>query len=771
MKSWSIILSNAFRLLQSRRRELILTGLVICVAVCAKPGILAQQEHRPVEVKPTSATAGSAEGAVTWSHDIAPIVYANCSTCHHPGGGGPFSLLTYRDGRRWGPQMIQVTQSRYMPPWLPVHDPHAVGYVSFQDQRGLTNHEIELIALWEKTGMLEGNPAEAPAVPQYNQTWQHGQPDLVLTTKRPYNLAAGGTDVFRNFILPYTLKQTHYIRAMEIRPSVPSIVHHANVLIDRTASYRRDHPDTWQDGIPGMELSVDSGNTFDPDSSFLFWKPDTPFLVEPASMPWRLDAGNDLILNVHLKPSGKSEVISAQVGLYFTDTPPTEHPMLLQLEHDSALDIPPGDANFVVEDSLKLPVDVKVLGVYPHAHYLGRRLEAWATLPDQQKKWLILIPSWDIDRQSVYRYKDPIVLPRGTVLHMRYVYDNSSANEHNPNDPPIRVKAGNRSVDEMAHLWLQVLPINVPPGSPDPRLLLEEAWMRQRLTKETNDSIALYNLGSTETALSHYKIAAAVYQQQVAHHPNDARTLTALGATYETAGNWQQAGREYESAIAAQPDACDARFDLAQLELKHDQAHEAEQQLRYMLDHCPADAGVHSALGSALVAEGQGAAAGAEFKRALVLDAANFTALYNLGLLASQAGDYQTAVDQLTLAVGLRPKDVDTRVQLAGAYAQSGFFDDATAQLLEAIKLSPNDASIHALLSQVLASNGHLSMGIEQQREALRLAPDDPDGWNNLGVMQARQGDTAEARQDFLHALRLAPNHAQAQANLQHLPR
>jgi Flp pilus assembly protein TadD len=708
---------------------------------------------------------------VTWAHDIAPLVYANCTTCHHVGGGGPFSLLTYRDGVRWAPQIIKVVQSRYMPPWLPVHDPHAEGYVAFQNERGLTDHEIELISRWVKMGAPEGNEAEAPATPHYDQTWQHGQPDLVLTIKKPFTLSADGTDVFHNFILPYPLLKTHYIRAMEIRPSVPSVVHHANMLIDRTASYRRDHPDTWQDGVPGMELSVDAGNTFDPDSSFLFWKPDTPFLVEPPSMPWRLDPGNDLILNMHLKPSGKPETITAEVGLYFTDKPPTEQPMLLQLENDAELNIPAGDANFVVQDSLKLPVDVKVLGVYPHAHYLGRRLEAWAILPDQRKKWIVLIPNWDIDRQSVYRLKEPMLLPKGTVLHMRYVYDNTEANEHNPNDPPIRVRAGNRSVDEMAHLWLQVLPVNFPAGGPDPRLLLEEAWMRQRLAKLPDDSLTLYNLGSTETALGNYGAAEAAYRREATLHPEDTRTLNALGATYETAGDWKQALQEYEQAIASQPDACDARFNLAQLELKHEQPSDAERQLRVMLQRCPPDPGVHSALGVALVAEDQTAGAQAEFKSALAIDSGNFTALYNLGVIASQAGDFRTAVNELTLAAAARPKDIDTRVQLAGAYAQSGQLDDATEQLLEGIKLAPDDPNIHSLLSQVYATNGHLSMGIAQQKEALRLAPDDPDGWNNLGVMQARQGDAAEAREDFLHALRLAPDHAQAKANLEHLPR
>jgi Flp pilus assembly protein TadD len=756
----------------------VLAATMIYVATDARTHVHAQQSQNPSPAQsaaspaasPTVNPAANPVTTVTWSHDIAPIAYSNCTTCHHPGGAGPFSLLTYKDARRWAPQILTVTGSRYMPPWLPEHDRNSPAYVDFQDQRGLTDQQIALIAKWVKSGLLEGNPADAPTPPHYTQTWQHGQPDLILTIERPYTLAASGTDVFRNFILPYPLQQTHYIRAMEIRPSVPQIVHHANVLIDRTASYRRDHPTDWQDGIPGMELAVDAGNSFDPDSSFLFWKPDTPYLLEPPTMPWRLDPGNDLILNMHLKPSGKPEIVSAQVGLYFTDTPPTQQPMLLQLEHDSALDIPAGDANFVVEDSLKLPIDVDLLGIYPHAHYLGRRLEAWAAMPNGQRKPLILIPSWDIDRQSVYRYRTPMFLPRGTVLHMRYVYDNSAANEHNPNDPPIRVKAGNRSVDEMAHLWLQVLPVNVPAGSPDPRLLLEEAWMRQRLSKEPTDSLALYNLASTETALGKYNAAFAAYQKSLAQQPDDARTLTGLGAAYETAGDWRQAIKTYQQVIAAHPDACNARFNLAQLQLKHDQAAAAELQLRAMLDHCPADAGVHSALGVALAAQNQSDAALAEFQSALTLDPANFTALYNLGALALQAGDYQTAVDRLSAASALRPNDSDTREQLAGADAQSGRLDDATEQLLAAIKISPQDASLHALLSQVLASNGHLSLAIDQQREALRLAPNDPDGWNNLGVMQARQGDTAEARQDFLRALNLAPNHTQAAANLQHLP-
>jgi Flp pilus assembly protein TadD/mono/diheme cytochrome c family protein len=711
------------------------------------------------------AAATAQDSAVTWSHQIAPLVYNNCTTCHHPGGAGPFSLLSYDDARRWGKQMAAVTASRYMPPWLPEH-----GYGDFADERSLSKDEIALIAKWVQTGMAEGDASAVRAAPKYSASWQYGTPDLVLKVERPFTLPASGTDVFRNFILPYPLKQTHYIRAMEIRPAVPQIVHHANILIDRTASFRRAHPAQWKEGVPGMELEVDTGNEFDPDSNFLFWKPDTPVLVEPEGMPWRLDPGNDLILNMHLKPSGKPEIASAEIGLYFTDKPPSKQPMLLQLEDDAALDIPAGDRDFVVEDSLRLPVDVDVLGIYPHAHYLGKRMEAWATLPDQKKKWLILIPNWDIDRQSVYRYRSPVFLPKGSVVHMRYTYDNSSGNEHNPHSPPVRVKAGNRSEDEMAHLWLQVLPVNVPPGSPDPRLLLQEAWMRNWLKKDPGDIIPLYNLASALAAQGKYQDALVVYQHALALHPGDERTLNEFGASLENSGDWQQAQKVFLQDIADHPGTCNARFNLGRSELRHDQASAAEQQFRTMLAQCPADATIHSGLGAALDSEGHSDAAEAEFRAALQIDAHDFTALYNLGDLALQAGQPQPAADLLQGAVEQRPKDVDAHQELAAAYALSGRMSEAVAQLREAIALSPANPDLHAQLSQALASTGQLEPAIAERKTALHLRANDADDWNNLGVLEARAGRIAEAREDFLRALQLAPNHAQARNNLQRLP-
>jgi Flp pilus assembly protein TadD len=647
-----------------------------------------------------SNVSNESSASVTWSHDVAPILYRNCSTCHHAGGAGPFSLQTYADAKRWGPQIATVTQSRYMPPWLP--EP---GHGDFADNRRLADHDIETLRQWLKAGMPAGDLKQAPPTPVYDTTWQMGKPDLILRQAIPFKLAAGGTDVFRNFIFPYPLKDGRYIRAMEIRPGAPQVVHHANVLIDRTANLRRAHASDWKAGIAGMEILLDAGNTFDPDSHFLFWKPDTPALVEPEGMPWRLDPGNDLILNIHFKPSGKEEVIDTEIGLYFTDKPPTKQPMLLQLDRDDELDIPAGDKSFVVEDALTLPIDVEALGIYPHAHYLGKDMQAWAVLPNGDKKWLVWIRDWDIDRQSVYRYREPVELPKGSVLHMRYVFDNSSDNPRNPHNPPVRVRAGNRSEDEMAHLWLQVLPLHVDPNAPDPRLKLEEAWMRNRLVHTPNDRVSLYNLGAALSGDGQYAEAAQTFQHVLAIAPGDAEMLTALGVALDGTGDWQAARSQFEQAIAskdAQPEQrCDARYDLASLDLRRQAWSEAEQEFRDELTACPQDGDAHE--------------------------------------------------------------------RLAQAYAQSGDLAQAQTELHEALNLKPNDASLHAEMSQVLGQSGDISQAISEQKLALKISANDADGWNNLGVLEARSGSREEARKDFEHAMQLQPDHAEARANLARL--
>jgi hypothetical protein len=204
-----------------------------------------------------------------------------------------------------------------------------------------------------------------------------GPPDLIVRIPKPYRLAAGGTDVFRNFILPLDLLETKYVRAVEMRPGNKRVVHHANMLIDRRQSLRKREEEDGQPGFTGILSTAEArSDTFDPDSHFLFWKPGTVVQAEPEDMSWQLDPGTDLVLNMHLRPSGKEEMIQPEIGFYFTSHAPRRRPMLVQLEDDGSIDIPAGAKDFTVEDHLSLPLDVEVLAIYPHAHYLGRQVEA-----------------------------------------------------------------------------------------------------------------------------------------------------------------------------------------------------------------------------------------------------------------------------------------------------------------------------------------------------------------------------------------------------------
>ena len=635
----------------------------------------------------------AAEAKVTWAHDVAPIVYKNCTACHHAGGSGPFALVTYRDAQRWGSLMEQVTASRYMPPWLP--EP---GHGDFADSRRLSAADIATVKAWVAGGMAQGD--DPPKAPVYTSEWELGPPDLVLSVTSPTEVPASGPDVFENFVLPANLTGTRWIGAMEIKPGSPQVVHHANVILDRTAALRRAHPNDWQRGVPGMDITVDSGQSFDPDSHFLFWKPDSTALVEPATMPWRLDPGNDLILNMHLKPTGKVEQIQARIGLYFAKAPATQLPMLLQLEHDDALDIPPGDAHFVVEDTLTLPEAVEVLAVYPHAHYLGKRLEGFATLPDGQTKWLVLVPDWDIERQAIYRLAKPLPLPKGTVLHMRYTYDNSASNPRNPHSPAVRVRAGNNSTDEMGHLWLQVLPLDRAVGGSDARIPLERAWMQNRLRKDGKDTTALFNLASMDTEAGEYTEAGKLYGRALEAKPNDPRVLTGLGTAQFLGGDTAAAQASFQAAVAADPQYSDARFDLAKVELQRGDFSAAEAQFRGLLALNAKDLAAQDGLGSALLAEGRTGEASAVFDGVLAVDGANFEALYNRAQIATGANDFATAEADLTRAIAVH-EDADAERTLAIVLASTNRFAAALPHMQMAAKLAPNDADTQRLLARL----------------------------------------------------------------------
>ncbi len=560
---------------------------------------------------------------VTFNGDIAPILFRSCAICHHPGEAGPFALLSYADAKARARQIATVTAKRFMPPWLP--EPQEL---KFADELRLSEDQIALIQKWVEEGASEGAPGDLPPAPHFVPGWQLGQPDKIIEAEKPYTLPASGSDMYWNFIFRTAVERTRWLKAIEIRPGDKRVVHHANILVDRTQSARRQEKVPGA-GFPGMELKIES-ETFDPDSHFLFWKPGTMPRSEPEGMSLRLDKDTNLVLNIHLQPSGKPEKIQPSLGLYFTDKPATLFPLLLQMENDRQLDIPAGEKHFVVTDDFTLPVDVELLAIYPHAHYLGRDLQALATLPDGSKKRLIHIPEWDLNWQAVYRYAAPVPLPKGTTISMRYVYDNSSENPANPNDPPRRVVAGNRSSDEMAHLWLQVLPRTSPDTALDPRMVLQEAMARHNVEKNPADFEAHYNLAAMLEARGLPAEAIAHFESAVRLRPHDATANNALGAALFAAGRVGDAIPYLYAALRAQPDNFDAHYNLANALASEDKFLEAIEHYRAAIRLRPDDANAEANLGSALAETGALSEAKLHFERALRIDPNHKLARENL---------------------------------------------------------------------------------------------------------------------------------------------
>ncbi|HTA52117.1 MAG TPA: tetratricopeptide repeat protein [Candidatus Acidoferrum sp.] len=545
----------------------------------------------------------------TYAHDIAPILYRACSSCHRPGESGPFPLLTFDDARKFAPQIAAAVSSRAMPPWLP-----ARGYGDFSNDSSLTDDEIHAIVEWTTSGAPQGSPDQTPPAPKFTEGWQLGTPDMILDATRAYTVPSAGPDVFWNFIFSPQLSTKRYVRAIEVRPGIPHGVHHANLLVDRAGS-ARSHEAQPGAGFPGMDLTVQH-SVFDFDSHFLFWKPGSAPWVEPDGLSWELDPGTDLILNAHIMTMGMPMQVKPSIGLYFTDKPPTKFPLLIELERDGRLDIPAGAKDFTVGDDLRLPLDVDLLAIYPHAHYLGHVLEAYATLPTGERKWLIKIPDWDPNWQAVYHDREPVFLPKYTVISMRWHFDNSAANPRNPHKPPQRVGGGNQSTDEMAHLWLQVLPR----GDGDRRRELEQAVMQHNVEKNPHDFWAHLWLGALRLSLANPAGAEASLETAVSIDPSQPEGHNWLGLALGALGRSQEAISQFRTALVLKPDYANANFNLARTLTRFGRYSEAASIFTAMITAAPNDPQIRNAFGEVLLKMHKPADALAQFDRSLALD-------------------------------------------------------------------------------------------------------------------------------------------------------
>ncbi|MEM7457188.1 MAG: redoxin family protein [Planctomycetota bacterium] len=445
---------------------------------------------------------GAGNDPVTFNQHIAPMIHEKCSMCHRPGQAGPFSLLTYDDVRKRAQTIDAVIDMGYMPPWKPVN--HEVEYVN---DRRLSDQQKTMIKEWIETGMPEGD-SPFPEPPEFIDGWRLGEPDMIVTMQGAFDVPASGSDVYRSFVFPMQLPEDKWVKAIEYRPTATSAVHHALFFVDEHGNGRSMDGADGQPGIAGMSFLSGSpladaggrdgvggdgvGSNGGRAGGILSrvrqaasgeqrgapaiagalskglgaYVPGTTPMLLPGDLALFLPAGSDVIMQTHFHPSGKAEVEQGQIALYFADQPPSRQLVQVQIPAmfgvGVGLKVPAGQSDYRISESFEVPVDIELISVGAHAHYICREAGMTATLPDGSTKVLLQIDDWDLDWQDRYYFENPVVLPAGTVLTSELVYDNSADNPENPNSPPRDIRWGRESGDEMGSVTVHAVAVNEP---------------------------------------------------------------------------------------------------------------------------------------------------------------------------------------------------------------------------------------------------------------------------------------------------------------------
>jgi hypothetical protein len=398
-------------------------------------------------VLPVVAAAADTPKTPTFAKDIAPIFQEKCEACHRPDSMAPMSLMTFAEARPWARSIKARVADRQMPPW---QIDRTVGIQKFKNDRSLTDQQLDTIVRWVDAGAPQGDPKDMPPVKQWpdDQGWNFAplfgqkEPDLIVTSHE-FTMPKMSQDVWDKRVTPSGVTEPRWVRAIEIRPATlpgRKITHHAIAYLDQTDP---GAPPSTGLPVPFMEWAVGKQGEL--------MRPDTGKLLLPGSK-FRWD--------VHYSQAGEEITSKVEMGIYFYpkgEEPTYRNSLSLVPAALGTLDIRPNTVS-IVEGFMPLREAARIESFQPHMHLRGKAMMVEAILPTGQKQVISMVSDFNFNWMTTYVYADDVapLLPKGTILKVTAWHDNTAAKKSNP-DPNQWVGWGDRTVDEMAHAWINIV--------------------------------------------------------------------------------------------------------------------------------------------------------------------------------------------------------------------------------------------------------------------------------------------------------------------------
>jgi hypothetical protein len=366
--------------------------------------------------------AGQADGkpAVTFTKNVAPVLYKNCAECHRPTGVAPMSLMSYKEVRPWARAVKERVVDRSMPPWFA--DPK---HGEFANNPSLSQDEVNTIVSWVDAGAPKGDDNDLPPAPKFTEGWEIGKPDLVLSMKEEQAVPADGVIPYLYIRIPTNFTEDRWVQAVEIKPGDPRVVHHVIAMLE----------DSQRNRIGGL-----GGIT-----------PNKRAVISPPGSARLIKAGAVILLQMHYTTMGEATKDRTSVGLIFAK----ERPKII-LQGGNAMNtsfvIPAGSPDHEVRASKSFNEDSYLYSMMPHMHVRGKDFTYTAVYPDGRSEVVLSVPKYNFEWQLDYELKKPLFLPKGSRLDCVAHFDNSTKNKFNP-DPTKDVRWGDQTWEEMMIGW------------------------------------------------------------------------------------------------------------------------------------------------------------------------------------------------------------------------------------------------------------------------------------------------------------------------------